>query len=42
MCTKMTTPAFLLLELSPFIFFEIDFVSTLQLENPLEYFDGTW
>ena len=28
-CTKMTTLAFLLLELSPFIFFEIEFVSAL-------------
>ena len=40
-CIVMTTLAFLLLELSPFILFEIDFVSTLLLNYPLEYFDGT-
>ena len=28
-CTRMTTLAFLLLELSPLLVFEIDFVSTL-------------
>ena len=28
-CTRMTTLAFLLLELLPFVLFEIDFVSTL-------------
>ena len=36
--TRMTTLAFFLLELSPFLF-EID---SLFVENPLEYFDGTW
>ena len=40
--TRMTTLAFLLLELSPYILFEIDFSSALLLEYPLEYFDGTW
>ena len=40
-CIVMTTLAFLLLELAPFILFEIDFVSTLLLKYPLEYFDGT-
>ena len=39
--TRMTTLAFLLLELSPFVLFEIDFMFTLQLENPLEYFDSS-
>ena len=38
----MTTLAFLLLELFPLVLFEIDFSSALQLEYPLEYFDGTW
>ena len=38
----MTTLPFLLLELSPFVLFEKDFVSALYLEYPLEYFDGTW
>ena len=41
-CTRMTTLAFLLLELSPFVLFEIGFLSALYLEYPLEYFDGTW
>ena len=40
--TRMTTLAFLLLELSPFILFEIDFSSALYLEYTLEYFDGIW
>ena len=39
--TRMTTLSFLLLELSPFVLFEKDFVSALYLEYPLEYFDGT-
>ena len=38
----MTTLAFLLLKLSPFVLFEIDFSSALQLEYPLEYFYDTW
>ena len=37
----MTTLAFLLLELSPFVLFEIDFSSALLLEYPSEYFYGT-
>ena len=40
--TRMTTLAFLLLELSSFILFEEDFVFALQLEYPSEYFDSTW
>ena len=40
MWTRMTTLAFLLLELSPFVLFEIDFLSALYLEYPSEYFDG--
>ena len=40
--TRMTTLVFLLLELSPFVLLEIDFVSALYLEYPLEYFDNTW
>ena len=39
--SRMTTLAFLLLELSPFVLFEIDFLSALELEYPSEYFDGT-
>ena len=39
--TRMTTLSFLLLELSPFVLFEKDFVSALLLEYPLEYLDGT-
>ena len=39
---RMTTLAFLLLELSPFVLFEIDFLFALLLEYPLKYFDGTW
>ena len=38
----MTALAFLLLELSPFVLFEIDFFSALSLEYSLEYLDGTW
>ena len=38
----MTTLAFLILELSPFVLLEIDFSKFLSLEYPLEYFDGTW
>ena len=41
-CTRVTTLPFLLLELSLFVLFEKDFVSTLQLEYPSKYFDGTW
>ena len=37
-----TTLPFLLLELFPFVFLEIDFVSALYLKYPLEYFDGPW
>ena len=37
-----TRIAFLLLDLSPFVLFEIDFSSALLLEYPSEYFDGTW
>ena len=40
--TRTTTLAFLLLELSPFVLFEIDCLSTLYLEYPLEYLNGTW
>ena len=41
--TRMTTLAFLVLELSPFVlFFEIDFVFPLYLKYLLEYFDGIW
>ena len=40
--TRMTTLAFLLLELFPFLLFKIDLVSALTLEYPSEYFDGTW
>ena len=40
--TRMTTLVFLLLELSPFVLFEIDILSALYLEYPSEYFDGTW
>ena len=37
----MTTKAFLLMELFP-LMFEIDFMSALLLEYPLEYFDCTY
>ena len=40
--TRMTTLAFLLLELSLFVLFEKGFVSAQLHEYPLEYFDGTW
>ena len=40
--TEMATLAFLLLELSLFVLFGIDFLSTLQMEYSSEYFDGTW
>ena len=40
--TRLTTLAFLLLDLPPFVLFEKDFVSALELEYPLEYLDGTW
>ena len=39
---RMTTLSFLLLQLSPFVLFEIGFVSALLLEYPSEYVDGTW
>ena len=38
----MTTLAFLLLELSPIVLFEIDFVPALLLKYPLKYFHGIW
>ena len=41
LCTRMTALAILLLELSPFLVFEFDFVSTLYFEYPSEYFDDT-
>ena len=40
--TGLTTLAFLLLEFSPIVLFEKDFVSALSLEYHSEYFDGTW
>ena len=40
--TRMTILPFLLLELSPFVLFEKDFMSALLLKYPLEYFYGTW
>ena len=40
--TRMTTLAFLLLDLSPLLVFEFDFVFALQLEYPSQYFDATW
>ena len=40
--TRMATLAVLLLELSPSVSFEKDFVSALYFEYSLEYFDGTW
>ena len=42
LCTRMTTLAFLLLELSPLLVFKFDFVSILLLQYPLEYFNFTW
>ena len=39
---RVTTLAFLLLELSPLLVFELDFMSALQLEYPSQYFDDTW
>ena len=39
--TRLTALAFLLLELFPFVLFEVDVVSSLLLEYPLEYIDGT-
>ena len=40
--TRMITVVLLLLELSPFVLFEIYFMSTLYFKYSLEYFDGTW
>ena len=40
MRTRMTTLAFLLLELFPFVLFEIDFLPTLSLKFPFEYLDS--
>ena len=40
--TRLTTLAFLLLELLPFVLFEKDYISALRLKYPFEYFDGTW
>ena len=42
MRTRMTTLAFLLLELSHILVFEFHFVSALLLEYPSQYFDDTW
>ena len=39
--TKMTTLSFLLLELFPFVLFEINFFSALLLDHPSEYVEGT-
>ena len=39
LCSRMTTLAFLLLEISPFLMIEFDFVSALLLEYPSQYFD---
>ena len=36
--TRMTTLAFLLLDLSPLLLFKFEFVSSLQLEYPSQYF----
>ena len=40
--TRMTTLAFLLLELCPLLLFEFDIMSALQHEYPSGYFDDTW
>ena len=40
--TRMTTLAFLLLDLPPLLVFKFDFVSALQLKYPSQYFDDTW
>ena len=40
--TRMTTLVFLLLELSPLVLFELDFMFALLHEHPLEYFDDIW
>ena len=37
---RITTMAFLLLELFSFVLFEVDFSAALKLEYPSEYFDG--
>ena len=40
--SKITALAFLLLELSPLLVFEFDFLSALLHKYPSEYFDDTW
>ena len=40
--TRMTTLAFLFLELFPFILFEIDSVVLCNSNTLSEYFDCTW
>ena len=42
MGTRITTVAFLLLDLSPLLVFKFCFVSALQLEYPSQYFDDSW
>ena len=42
LCTRMTTLAFLLLDLSPLLAFKFDFVSAVQLQYSSKYFDNTW
>ena len=39
---RMTSSAFLLLELSPFLAFEFDFLSLLCNKYPTEYFGDAW
>ena len=38
---RMTTLPLFFLALSPFVLFDLDFLSALYLEYPSEYFDGT-
>ena len=40
--TRMTTLAFLLLDLAPVLVFKFDFLSALQLKYPSQYFDDTY
>ena len=40
--TRMTTDFFLLLESSPLLVFKFEFLSLLQHEYPIEYFDDAW